>query len=196
MAPLEIRPGLWRWTAPHPDWKPAPAGSSGDWAREVGCALYETAAHAVFFDPLADDDDAAFWEWAQERCAGRTVAVALTIRFHSRSRESFVSRLRASDEPPAEVEVIAFPVLDETMFWLAEHGALIPGDRLLGDGDGGLTLCPQSWLRYIEPEPTREQMREALGVLRGLDVSLVLTSHGEPVLTGAREALAWALEDA
>jgi hypothetical protein len=196
LAPLEIRPGLWRWTAPHPDWKPAPTGSSGDWAREVGCVLYESAADAVFFDPLADEDDAALWAWAAERCAGRTVAVALTIGFHSRSRERFVSRLGASEELPATVAPIAFAALDETMYWLAEHRALIAGDRLLGDGDGGLTLCPQSWLRYLERPPTREQMREELAVLRELDVALVLTSHGEPVLTGGREALARALDQA
>jgi glyoxylase-like metal-dependent hydrolase (beta-lactamase superfamily II) len=196
LAALEIRPGLWRWTAPHPDWKTAPAGSSGDWPREVGCVLYETAGHAVFFDPLADQDDAAFWSWAQERCAGRAVVVALTIGFHERSRERFVSRLAASDALPAAVEAFAFPALDETMYWLPEHRALIPGDRLLGDGDGGLSLCPQSWLRYLASSPTREQMREALGVLRGLDVALVLPSHGEPVLASGREAIARALEGA
>jgi glyoxylase-like metal-dependent hydrolase (beta-lactamase superfamily II) len=156
--------------------------------------LYESAGHAVFFDPLADEGDAAFWEWARERCGGRTVVVALTIGFHSRSRELFVSRLGASDALPAAVELLAFPALGETMYWLGEHRALITGDRLLGDGAGGLKLCPQSWLRYLEPEPSGEQMREALGVLRGLEVSLVLTSHGEPVLAGAADALARALE--
>lgn len=194
MAPVEIRPGLWRWSAPHPDWKPAPAGSSGDWPRDVGCVLYETPGHAVFIDPLADEGDGAFWAWAAERCGGRAVVVALTIGFHERSRERFVSRLHASATLPAEVQVVAFPALDETMYWLPEHRALVPGDRLLGAGDGELSLCPQSWLRYLPQPQTREQMREALGVLRGLDVELVLTSHGEPVLTAGAGALARALE--
>lgn len=196
MAPVELRPGLWRWTAPHPNWRPAPAGSSGDWAREVGCVLYETAAHAVFFDPLADEHDAAFWAWAGERCAGRSVVVALTIGFHSRSRERFVSRLRASAELPASVAAIAFEALDETIYWLAEHRALITGDRLIGDGEGGLALCPQSWLGYLEHPPTREQMRVQLAVLLELEVALVLTSHGEPVLADGHAALARALDEA
>ena len=196
MAPVEIRPGLWRWTAPHPDWKPSPASPTGAWPREVGCVLYETTGHAVFIDPLADEGDGEFWAWADARCAGRAAVVALTIGFHERSRELFVSRYGASEALPAQVEAFAFPVFDETMYWLAEHRALIAGDRLLGDGGGELSLCPQSWLRYLEGERTRKQLREALGVLRDLDVELVLVSHGEPVLSGGRDALVRALERA
>lgn len=120
--------------------------------------------------------------------------MALTIGFHSRSRERFVSRFGATDALPAGVQAFAFPALDETMYWLPEHRALITGDRLLGDGDGGLSLCPQSWFHYLDRQPTREQMREELGVLRGLEVSRVLTSHGEPVLAGGAQAIARALE--
>ena len=36
MQPVELASGLWRWSAPHPDWKPnAVAGSSADWPEEV-----------------------------------------------------------------------------------------------------------------------------------------------------------------
>jgi len=155
--------------------------------------LYETPAQAVFIDPLADDADGAFWAWADARCAGRAVVVALTIGFHERSRERFVSRYGASAALPAEVEALAFPALDETVYWLAEHRALVPGDRVLGAGGGELSLCPRSWLRYLEPRPTPEEMRDALAVLGALDVELVLTSHGEPVLSGGGDALARAL---
>jgi hypothetical protein len=155
--------------------------------------LYESAGHAVFIDPLADDGDKAFWAWAEERCADRAVVVVLTLRFHGRSRERFVARFGASDELPAAVEALAFAALDETMYWIPEHRALIPGDRLLGDGDGGLSLCPQSWLRYLARPPTHEQMLEQLAVLLELDVARVLTSHGDPVLVGADAALARAL---
>lgn len=155
--------------------------------------LYETDGHAVFIDPLADDGDKEFWAWADARCAGRAVVVVLTLRFHGRSRERFVARFGASDVLPAAVEALAFAALDETMYWIPEHRALIPGDRLLGDGGGGLALCPQSWFRYLARPPTREQLREELAVLLELDVSLVLTSHGEPVLVGGDAALARAL---
>lgn len=193
LAPIEIRPGLWRWNAPHPDWKPAAPGSSGDWPRDVGCVLYEIGAAAVLIDPLADEGDAPFWEWADLRCAGRDVVVLLTIGFHERSREHFRARYGAAASAPAGVEALSFPALDETMYWLAQARTLVPGDRLLGRGEGRLSLCPQSWLRYIAPPPTLAQMREQLRKLLDLDAEAVLASHGEPVLTGGREAIARAL---
>ena len=83
---MELRPGLWRWTAPHPEWQPADEeGTPASWPRDVGCVLYETGAHGVFIDPLATPDDGAFWSWADERCGGREVAVLETIAFHRRS---------------------------------------------------------------------------------------------------------------
>jgi hypothetical protein len=194
LAPIEIKPGLWRWSAPHPDWKPSPPGSGGDWPRDVGCVLYEIAAAAVLIDPLAQAGDAPFWEWADARCAGRDVVVLLTIGFHERSGELFRARYGAAAAAPAGVEALAFPELDETMYWLPAARTLVPGDRLIGAGEGGLSLCPPSWLRYIDPPPTLAQMREQLRALLDLDAEAVLVSHGEPVLTAGREAIARALE--
>lgn len=34
---------------------------------------------------------------------------------------------------------------DETILWIAEHGALVFGDVVLG-ADGGVRVCPESWL--------------------------------------------------
>jgi hypothetical protein len=184
---------VWRWTTPHPGWRQSPPGSGGDWPREVGCVLYETGEHAVWIDPLEPADDPSFWDWADARCRERTVSVLLTIGFHKRSRERFVARYDACAVAPAGVQALAFPALDETMYWLSAQQVLVPGDRLLGAGGGELALCPQSWLRYIDPPPTLAQMREQLGVLAELDVDAVLVSHGEPVLAGGRAALARAL---
>jgi hypothetical protein len=192
-----IRPGLWRWTVPHPDWEPAEPGSSGDWPQEVGCVLYETQGLAVWIDPLAPAQDGAFWEWADARCAERDVVVLETLPFHRRSSERLISRYAASSRPPEGVEAFPFPALGETMYWIAEHRALVPGDRLLTSGaDGELSLCPQSWLRHLDPVPTPAEAAATLALLRGLDVELVLVSHGEPVLDGAAAALAHALEHA
>ena len=176
MEPIEIADGLWRWTAPHPDWSPAAPGSSGDWPRDVGCVLHDTGEHAVFIDPLADDADAGFWDWADARCAGRSVVVLTTLGFHRRSRARFVERYGAGEAAPASVTALPFPELDETMYWLVQPRALVPGDRLLGGEAGGLALCPQSWLRYIDPEPTLEQARSQLRVLLDLPVEAVVVS--------------------
>ena len=160
--------------------------------------LYEHGEHAVFFDPLAAEDDAAFWSWADERCRGREVAVLETIRFHRRSRERFIARYSAATEAPESWGVAPYAVAaaDETVFWIPEHRALIPGDVLVGTGGGEVALCPPSWLESLSAVPTHEELREALGVLRELDAEPVLVSHGDPALRGGRAALARALEPA
>ena len=158
--------------------------------------LYETPASAVFIDPLADERDEEFWAWADARCAGREVVVAVTIGYHERSRTRFVSRYEATSSLPEQVVACAFPALEETMYWLPGDRALVPGDQLLGDGDGGLRLCPHSWLDHLEAVPTAAQVHEILGVLRDLDAELVLVSHGEPVLAAGGAALRRALAPA
>jgi hypothetical protein len=183
---------VWRWSAPHPEWTPPAPGAVASWPREVGCVLYDDGEHAVWIDPLAPSGDEAFWDWADERCTGRSVSVLLTISFHS--REEFLARYDASAQVPASVGALAFPALAETMYLLAAPRVLVPGDRLLGSGGGELSLCPEDWLDDLDPPPTLEQMREQLGALLVLDVEAVLVSHGEPVLHGGRAAIARALQ--
>jgi len=80
------------------------------------------------------------------------------------------------------------------MVWLPGPRALVPGDRLLGDVEGGLRLCPASWLTYLEPGLSLDELRAELRRrLLGLPVELVLVSHGEPVLEDGRTALEHAL---
>ena len=98
--------------------------------------LYETAEHAVFIDPLAVEDDGAFWSWADERCRGREVVALETILYHRRSRDEFLARYSATTKAPESVESYLFPVAEETVFWIPEHRALVPGDVLLGTGGG------------------------------------------------------------
>jgi hypothetical protein len=198
MEPRELRSGLWRWTASHPEWRPnAGKDSPADWQPEVGCVLYETAGAAVFIDPLAADQP-PFWRWADERCHGRSVVVLTTIGFHRRSRETFVERYgastsRATRNLPSGVEGLPIRRAGETMFWLPAHRALVPGDRIIGGATARLRLCPESWLRYLPSGMTLDQLREALRPLLELPIELVLVSHGEPVLSDGRAALAGAL---
>jgi hypothetical protein len=199
MLPVELANGLWRWTAPHPDWKAdAAAGSSADWPQQVGCVLLKTATAAVFIDAMVAPEEPAFWDWADERCAGREVFALSTIGFHRRSRDELVARYgagtsRAKDKLPAGVEGLSIRGAGETIFWLPEHCTLVPGDRLLGSGDGGLHVCPQSWLAYLPSRIRLAQLRERLRPLLALPVERVLVSHGEPVLAAGHRALAQAL---
>lgn len=194
MEIAQLRPGLLRWTAPHPDWQPpAEADSPADWPELVGSVAYDTGAAVVFVDPLVPE---GLWARLDELVAGRPVAVVTTVRWHGRSRAEVLARYRGSETPPPEVGLVELPAADERMVWIAEHGALVPGDRLLGDGAGGLRLCPESWLRYLDAPPTVAELRLLLAPLLDLPVELVLVSHGEPVLADGRAAIARALAGA
>ena len=195
----EIRPGLLRWTAAHPEWAPgAKPDSAADWPEEVGCVAYEAPDAFVLVDPLVPDE---LWPSLDERIRrhGKRVAVLTTVRWHRRSRDAVVERYGASTSRaratlPRGVETIAIRRAGETMVWFPEHRVLVPGDRLLGHGAGGLRLCPDSWLRYLDM--TVDGLREALRPLLDLPLQLVLTSHGEPVLEGGLAAVERALTPA
>lgn len=200
MQPSEVCSGLWRWSAPHPEWQPdAPPDSSADWPREVGCVLYEASEAAVFIDPLVPADDGeTFWGWADQRIAHRAVIVLTTIGFHRRSRDQFVKRYgastsRARPHLPKGVQSLPLRGAGETIFWLTEPRALVFGDRIIGEGDGVLRLCPESWLRYLPGHVTVDELRELLLALLELPIERVLVSHGEPVLSDGHGALLRAL---
>jgi hypothetical protein len=196
MQLTELRRGLHRWTAPHPNYKPDPEPDSpADWPEQVGCVAYEAPEALVLIDPLVPDE---LWPPLDRLAEGRRVAVLTTIGFHRRSRDAVAQRYgastsRAKKTLPKGVETLPIRGAGETMIWIPEHGALVPGDRILGGRDGGLRICPDSWLRYLASGMTGEELRAALRPLQELPIELVLVSHGEPVLAGAREALARAL---
>jgi hypothetical protein len=205
MAPEQLDHGLWRWSAPHPEWQPASGESPADWPRDVGCVLLQTPSMALFIDPLLPPGTSAFWRWADERCAGRSVAVFTTVSFHARSRDAFIARYGAAnyggdgrDEEllPGEVQLLPIDRLGETLVWLAGLRTLIPGDSILGTGRGRLRLCPESWLESAPGRVTLADLRDRLSTLLTLPIERVLVSHGEPVLTGGSDALARALEAA
>jgi hypothetical protein len=193
-ALTELRPGLFRWIARHPAAVDQPdLGSPDDWPPDVGCVAYRARDALVLVDPLLPDDpDAPPWtelDSLADECGGR-VAVLTTVRFHRRSRDAAIERFGATTTPPAGVR--PFAATSETLFWIEEHGALVPGDLLLGDPDAGLRLCPESWLHYLDGV-TLDTLRPRLRELLDLPLEMVLVSHGEPVMTDARASLRRAL---
>lgn len=177
MLPAEIAPGLWRWTARHPDWNPRAArGSAEDWEQMVGSVLYELPDAVALIDPLLPADGRAqFLHWLDERIAARPVGILTTIRWHRRDRDELAEHYRASTSPrawnavPAGVEPRPLRGAGETLFWLpAVAGAQV--DR------SGLA-------RLMRP-------------LLELAIERVLVSHGEPVLRDGRAALARAIAEA
>jgi len=200
-ALCELRRGLYRWTARHPDAEADPQpGSAADWGPDVGSVAYAARDALVLVDPLAPADRSDLGRELDEvvRSHSRPVVILTTLQFHRRSREELAARYgastsRAKKALPEGVETIQIRGAGETMVWLPEHRALIPGDRLLGGDSGGLRLCPESWLRYLPSKMKQAQLRKALRPVLDLPVEMVLVSHGEPVLSGGREALAKAL---
>ena len=191
MASLEeIEPGLWRWSAHHPEWRPnAAPDSAADWPQSVGSVLCDAADATVLIDPLVPPGDKRLLGALDEHVGrrGRPVAVLNTIGFHRRSRDQLVERYgattsRAKRNLPAGIESFPIRGAGETIFWLAEHRALVPGDRILGAPGGRLRLCPESWLRYLGSGMTLPALAKALRPLLDLEIERVLVSHGEPVL--------------
>jgi hypothetical protein len=64
---------------------------------------------------------------------------------------------------------------------------------MLGDGDGGLRLCPESWLDYLGAGVAHAELADALRPLLELPIEIVLVSHGVPVLEDGHAALEQAL---
>jgi glyoxylase-like metal-dependent hydrolase (beta-lactamase superfamily II) len=97
----------------------------------------------------------------------------------------------ADDPLPGAIEAYRTARAAEVVYWIAVHGALVPGDVLLGDGRGGARMCPESWLPSSKKHA---DLSASLKPLLDLPVERILVSHGEPVLSGASTALARALE--
>jgi hypothetical protein len=197
----ELAPGLWRWRAPHPAWRPdARAESTADWPREVGSVVCDVSDATVLIDPLLPPDGGALLKELDRHVRSRKVPVAVltTIGFHRRSRDELARRYSASTSRarrslPGGVEALPIRGAGETMFWLSGQRALVPGDRILGGANGGLRLCPESWLGYLPSGLTIAGLRELLRPLLELPIERVIVSHGEPVLAEGRAALARAL---
>jgi glyoxylase-like metal-dependent hydrolase (beta-lactamase superfamily II) len=196
----EIRPGLWRWTTFHTEWR-----------QHVGSVAYEGDDTLVLIDPLLEADDALDDLVGR---VGKQPVVLVTVFWHTRSADDLARRHGARVLAPAAgkaavrrraptVEafrpghplpggVEAFPTAraSEVVYWLSVHRALVPGDVLLG-ADRGVRMCPRSWLPASK---TLSDLAASLRPLLDLPVARVLVSHGEPVLRGGHAALRRALD--
>ena len=199
MEVRELRPGLWRWTASHPEWEHAE-----HWGPEVGSVYAELPDALVVIDPLVPaDEEERFWS-ALDRDVerlGRPVHVLLTVHWHERSVAAVLDRYRAtlwrpeekSDLPQGvQAEVVRGSDWVEALFYLEPHRALVAGDLLVGTDEG--VELPVLWFPRGEQEWAESTLKPELRErLDGLPVELVVVSHGAPVLAGGRSALDRAL---
>lgn len=199
MEVRELRPGLWRWTASHPEWDHAE-----HWGPEVGSVYAELPEAVVVVDPLVPaEEEERFWSALDgdvERL-GLPVHVLLTVHWHERSVAAVLDRYKATlwrpeekgDLPAgAQAEVVKGSDWVEAMFFLEPHRALVAGDLLVGT-DAGIEL-PIRWFPQAEREWAEQTLKPELHErLAALPVELVLVSHGEPVLADGAAALERAL---
>ena len=195
----QLRPGLWRWTASHPEWNHAET-----WGPEVASTYAELPGSVVVIDPIVPpEDEDRFWSALDrdvER-AGGPLHVLLTVHWHERSVAAVLDHYRATlwrpeeqGELPAGVlaEIVKGSDWVEALFFLEPHRALVTGDLLVGK-EGGVEL-PVDWFPKNEQEWVRETLRPELRErLSALPVELVLVSHGDPVLENGAVALERAL---
>ena len=188
----EIAPGLRRWTAWHDHWE-----------EDVGSLAVETNDGLVFIDPidpppeLGTPDHVLVTVYWHGRSTGDVRAQRVWASTRSaqplRNRKIPVTDpFRAGDDVPGGIRALQTARAAEVVYWLPEHRAVVAGDVLLGAGAkprataDALRLCPERWLG----KRTHADLRDTLRPLLELPVERVLVSHGEPVLTDGKRALA------
>jgi hypothetical protein len=200
MEVAEIRPGVWRWTAPHPAWRPGNL-----WPRDVGCVYAETCDAVVLIDPLVPEDQTdQFWR-ALDRDRGRVVhlpvRILLTCAWHRRSADEVAERYdgdvwQVGETLPDGVEVVVFDDIEtrwrEAVFAFPDRGVVVFGDVVEGDGEGGLRMPPEWWPPH---EERTRRIRNELRRVLNWPIEVVLVSHGEPVLDDPRLALQHVIAD-
>ena len=190
----EIAPGLWHWTAVHPNI-----------GKEV--SSYYLAEERVALDPLLPAEGI---DWFADRPPEH---VLLTNRHHE--RDSFALHAAFGTEvhcvsngtyaleghgPVTPFEfgselpggIVAYEVgaicPDETALYIPAHRALACADGVVRwEGVEGLTFVPDRLMD--DPPQTRAGLARAYGRLLELDFELLLLAHGDPVLDDAKAGL-------
>jgi hypothetical protein len=193
----EPLPGLWHWTAMHPN------------IRKDVHSHYVPAAGTVF-DPLLPDEGLEFFE-----AHGPPERVVLSNRHHIRQAERFadafgctllcnraglhefeggprVEGFAPGDEiaPGVVAREVGEICPDDTALHLAVGpGALLFADAVIRIGGSGLEFVPDE-LIGDDPEGVKAGLRAALArLVEAGDFDALLFAHGEPLPSGGREAL-------
>lgn len=192
----EVVPGVWHWSAVHPNIK-------------IAVHSYYLENERVLVDPIEPEGGLG---WFAEH--GSPTDVLLTNRHHYRSSAAFdehfgvtvhcsraglhefehgeeVEPFDPGDELPGGVVALEVGAI------CADESALhVPAHRALALADGAVRWEPGGPLRFVpdhfmdEPEATKAGLRAAYRRLADLDFEHLLLAHGEPFVGNGREALA------
>lgn len=218
-AMQSVRPGVWRWTAPHPDWSPwDPMKKTGfGWSQEVASVCYETPDGLVLIDPLAPPCGTPahrqFWQTldAAVQAKRQPVTVLLSTDWHDRSAQAVFDRY--SRQFGASIWVHeAMP--RDTLNCRPTH-SLREGVPLTGDVEAYFLESPHPESLFYVRSARALVVADALWgtpdgriwlgslevcslLLRLLDtapIDMLLLSHGVSVLANARSVLARIVEE-
>jgi glyoxylase-like metal-dependent hydrolase (beta-lactamase superfamily II) len=200
----EIAPGLWWWTARHPDWTPDDLEGGEGWEQVVSSYALAAENALVLFDPLIEN-----WDWLDRSVKKHgTPAILITLFWHARSAQAILDRYdRASvwayepaaewisertrctntfntgDELPAGIEAIPMPRVQEVAYWLPQHDSVVVGDTILRHGDRA-SLFPATWVARRKQEII-DAATKAVRELMERSPDRLLLTHGGPTDPGA-----------
>jgi len=192
----EVAPGIWHWSAPHPQIK-------------IVVHSYYLPEEGVLIDPIAPADGL---DWFAEH--GPPTDVLLTNRHHYRSSGEFVECFgvivrcvreglhefaRGEAVEPFDVgDVLSGGIVvhevgaicpDEIAFHIPTREALAVADGAVRwEAGGPLSFVPDGFMD--EPERTKEGLRESYRRLATLEFRHLLLAHGEPFIGDGRATLA------
>jgi hypothetical protein len=189
----ELLPGIWHWTATHPN-----TGSevSSYWVRPSRALI----------DALLPDEGTEHFE------AEPPERVLLSNRHHLRHAERFADEFGCviecskpglhefengpevqgfdfGEEVAPGIEALEVGAIcpDESALLIRDAGALAIADGIR-HYDGEMGFFPD-WLLGDDPESVKAGLRESYAGLLDLDFDNLLFAHGDPLIGGGKEAL-------
>lgn len=219
MGVAEPAPGLFSWTARHPEWHPGEFG-----AEVVSFAARGDEGMFVLLDPLLPEgDDAEEVLELLDREAGRketsAVSIQISVGYHARSAETLWDRYRGDRPVTIHGHKAVMKRLGDRVerdFGEIEIGAELPGGTfpqaigkprrqetplwipaysalLFGDTIVGVDGTPRTWAGERVNDRIerfyRERFNPTVEPLIELGAERLLFTHGTSVLSGGSEAL-------
>jgi glyoxylase-like metal-dependent hydrolase (beta-lactamase superfamily II) len=200
----ELRPGLWHWKAPHPDWRP-----SEPWHRNVSSYTVDDGERLLLFDPISPPRE------IEKLAAERETAVVLTAPWHERDARGLVERLAVPVYTPlpdsAEYLMQTYGITAEQagdgspdVVWLLKEGIgearpYAAGDRLDVGVEAFAGQKPNDMVLWIESHRTVVAGDTLVDFGNGLEINErwleLQRASREQVVAGLRPLLELPVDD-
>jgi glyoxylase-like metal-dependent hydrolase (beta-lactamase superfamily II) len=153
----ELRPGLWHWKAPHPDWE-----SGEPWDKNVSSYAIDDGERLLLFDPIAPPSE------IEGLAKSRQTAIVLTAPWHERDSRDLVERL---DVP------VYTPLPDSAEYLMKKYG--ITAEQA-GDGSPDVVWLLKEGIGEAHPYDSGDRLEVGVDAFPGQkpnDMVLWIESH-------------------